>query len=198
MGQASGEDRSDELQSGALGIAIIYMKILFSYFIFLISFFIVYNCICIIMYHVSRIYLEDRSPVVSAFSGCKSCFQESLRQIKQSPWALNVFSPCRGSPQAVDLGLERLAVPRGERLLSLLSALPPLLLLLSPHGEIAERVVASSGAAALTLGLTVLQAERTCCQAERTQASCKRAASLCEAFANRAEQQGGATTGRSM
>lgn len=104
--------------------------------------------------------------------------QESLLLIKQS------------SPQAVDDGLERLRVPRTERLATLAAALPPLLLLLVPHGELAERVVTSSGAAALVVALTTLQAERTCCQAERTQASCKRAASLCEAFANRAEQQG--------
>eukprot|EP00913_Durusdinium_trenchii_P032365 g30305.t1 len=96
------------------------------------------------------------------------------------------------SPKSVENGSGALPTSRRQRIFAIMAAaLPPLLLLIFPlEAELAEKAVNSTGASALVVALTMMQAERASCKAERTQASCKRAASLCEAFANRAEQQG--------
>ncbi|CAE7219843.1 unnamed protein product [Symbiodinium natans] len=158
-----------------------------------------------VKWHSVLIYVQNGAQLLVAFSSIVITALAARRMLQVREWARSVekiaadnfdakmLSGIRQtSPMAVDAGGGVYPLSKRQKLFVMLAAvLPPLLLLVFPMGEeLGEKCVDASGAAALVVALTMVQAERISCQAERTTASCKRAASLCEAFANRAEQQG--------
>ncbi|CAE7562925.1 unnamed protein product [Symbiodinium sp. CCMP2456] len=159
----------------------------------------------VIKWHPALVYLQDGAQLLVAITSIFIAALAARRMLQVREWAQSVekiagdnFSEetlagiRQTSPMEVDAGKGVYPLSKRQKLFVVLAAiLPPVLLLVFPLGEeLGEKCVDASGAAALVVALTMVQAERVSCRAERTQASCKRAASLCEAFANRAEQQG--------
>lgn len=159
----------------------------------------------ILKWHPHLVRLQEVSQLLVATASVILCGSAAGRLLQVREWAQGVEKIAadnfnqkmlngirQTSPKSVENGSGALPTSRRQRIFAIMAAaLPPLLLLIFPlEAELAEKAVNSTGASALVVALTMMQAERASCKAERTQASCKRAASLCEAFANRAEQQG--------